>query len=49
MAREDFRGDITLQRCETEGGTAIAVKNELDEAVAEPADAVVKQGGVWHG
>ncbi len=42
-------GEWTLQRGELKDGVAIAAKDELDEAVAEAADAVVEKDGVGHG
>jgi hypothetical protein len=38
-----------LQRGEAEDGIAIAAEDELDEAVAESADAVVEEDGRRHG
>ncbi len=46
---EDAGSESALQRGETEDGVAVAAKDELDEAVAESADAVVKQDGMGHG
>jgi hypothetical protein len=46
---EDAGSERALQRGETEDGVAIAAKDELDEAVAESADAVVEQDGMGHG
>ena len=48
VAGEDGGGERALQRRETEDGIAIAAKNELDEAVAESAAAVVEEDGVGH-
>jgi hypothetical protein len=45
---EDAGGKGALQRCETESGIAVAAKDELDEAVAESADAVVEEDRVGH-
>ena len=45
---EDAGGEGALQRCETEDGIAVAANDELDEAVAESADAVVEEDGVGH-
>ena len=46
VAGEDAGGEWALQRGETEYGIVIAAENELDEAVAESADAVVEEDGV---
>jgi len=43
VAGEDAGGERALQRCETEDAMAVAAKDELDEAVAESADAVVEE------
>lgn len=43
VAGEDAGGEWALQRCETEDGMAVAAKDELNEAVAESADAVVEE------
>lgn len=42
MARQDACSERTLQRGETKVGIAVAAKHELDEAVAQSADAVVE-------
>src|SRR5580692_1839039 len=47
--RKDARGQGTLQRSEAENSCGIAAQDELVQAVAESADAVVKQDGVGHG
>ncbi len=49
VAGEDAGGEWALQRGETEDGVVIATENELDEAVAESADAVVEKDGMGHG
>jgi hypothetical protein len=38
-----------LERCKTEDGIVVAAENELNETVAESADAVVKEDGAGHG
>lgn len=48
VAGEDAGGGSALQRGETEDGMAVAAKDELDEAVAKSADAVVEEDGVRH-
>jgi hypothetical protein len=45
---EDAGGKGALQRCETEDGIAVPAKDELDEAVAQSADAVVEEDRVGH-
>ena len=47
-AVEDVGGERALQRGESEGGIGIATENELDETVAESADAVVEEDGMGH-
>jgi len=49
VAGEDGCGESALQRGETEEGIAVTAENDLDEAVAESADAVVEKDGVGHG
>lgn len=49
VAGEDGRGECALQRSEAEHGVAIAAQDESDKVVAECANAVVKEDGVWHG
>jgi hypothetical protein len=39
----------TLQRREPEDGVRVAAQNELHEAIAQAADAVVEEDGVGHG
>jgi len=49
---QDSGGEVALQRGETEVGVEIAFQDELYEAVAEAADAVIKEdriGGISHG
>jgi hypothetical protein len=48
VAGEDGCGESALQRGETEDGVAVTAENELDEAAAESADAVVEKDGVGH-
>ncbi len=48
VAGENARGESALQGCETEKVIAVAAEDELDEAVAESADAVVEEDGVGH-
>jgi len=49
VAGEDGRGERALHRGEAEDSVAIATEDELDEAAAERADAVVEEDGVGHG
>jgi hypothetical protein len=42
-------GESALERCKTEDGIVVAAENELNETVAESADAVVEEDGVRHG
>lgn len=46
---EGAGGERALQRGETENGVGIMAESELDEAVAESADAVVEEDGMGHG
>ena len=45
VAAQNARSERALQRGETEDCPAIAVDYELDQAVAESADAVVEEDG----
>ena len=49
VASEDTGCERALQGSKTENCVAIAAEDELDEAVAESADAVVEKDGVGHG
>jgi len=49
MPGQNPGGQRTLQRRETENCIRVAAQNELDEAVAEAADAVVEEDWVGHG
>jgi hypothetical protein len=48
VAGEDAGDESALQRGETEERIAIAAENELDQAIAESANAVVEEDGVGH-
>jgi hypothetical protein len=46
VAGEKLDGERALERSEAEEVVVVMAEGELDEAVAEPADAVVEQDGV---
>ena len=48
VAAHDAGSEGTLQRGEAENIPAVVAQDELDQAVAQSADAVVEEGGVWH-
>ena len=49
VTRKDAGREGALQRCETKDGVGIPAEDELVEAVAESADAVVENDRVRHG
>ena len=49
VAGEYGGGETALERCKTEDGVVVAAENELNETVAESADAVVEEDGAGHG
>ena len=49
MALQDEAREITLQRGKVEATAGIALKDELQQAVAEPANAVVENDWIRHG
>jgi hypothetical protein len=48
VSGQNAHGERALERGETEDGTVIAAEGELDEMVAESADAVVEEDGRGH-